>query len=105
MRVDVRSLADFRRFLSHPSATVQVVRNDWSDPTKVPNPIRTPAGYFEPKKVKNLLGKSVQFTTGSWLDFPRASNMRFDGDTVTVDLDQNGHFDYLLVYKLWEDLG
>ena len=58
--VNIRSLADFKRFLAEPG---------------------------------------VYFTTG-WLQFPKASLVRFDGDTATFDMNQDGKFEHVLVYRL-----
>jgi len=97
---NVRSLADFKRFLALPGATVQVIRNDWSDPTKTIHPIVPKAGYWDTKQVQKLQSNTVQFTSGSWLTFPKASHAKFDDDTVSLCMQQDGTFSQLLVYRL-----
>ena len=96
----VRTLADFKRFLAQPGATVQVVRNDWT----TTNVIKPRPGYWEPKRVQKLQTNAVQFTTGGWLNFPKAAHVRFNEDnTLTIDMNEDGTFSQVLVYKLWED--
>jgi len=99
MPVDVHSLADFKRFLALPGATVQVVQNDWSDPNKTIHPIIPKPGYWESKQVVKLQSNGVYFTTG-WLAFPKAAHARFEGDTVTLCMNKDGSFRAVLVYKL-----
>lgn len=101
----VTSLASFKRFLAEPGATVQVVRNDWTNTeihgntgryTLTPKP-----GYFDQKQVEKLQSNAVKFSNGGWLAFPKASNVRFEnGDTVILDMKQDGSFAEVLVYKL-----
>jgi hypothetical protein len=98
--INVRSLADFKRFLAQPGATVQIIRNDWSDPAKTSHPMTARAGYWDAKQVEKLQTNAVRFTSGSWLQFPKAAHARFDGDTATFCLDQDGTFAYQLVYRL-----
>jgi hypothetical protein len=98
--INVTSLADFKRFLAAPGATVQVIQNDWSDPAKTLHPIKPNAGYFDPKTVAKLQSNSVQFSNGGWLQFPKSAHARFDGDTVTLCMNQDGSFSQVLVYKL-----
>lgn len=97
--VTVRTLADFKRFLAEPGATVQVIRNDWTDPEKTIHPIKPKEGYFAPKQVLKLQSNGVHFTTG-WLAFPKAAHARFEGDEVTLCMNQDGTFKDVLVYKL-----
>lgn len=98
--VNVKSLADFKRFLAVPGATLQVVRNDWMDPAKTSHPLTAKPNYFDAKQVQKLQSNTVQFTTGGWLQFPKAAHAKFDGDTVTLDMNQDGAFTQVLVYKL-----
>lgn len=97
---NVRTLADFKRFLALPGATVQITRNDWADATKTIHPLTPKANYWDTKQVATLQSNTVQFTTGSWLKFPKAAHARFDGDTVTLCMNQDGTFKDVLVYKL-----
>ena len=95
--VTVKSLADFKRFLASPGATVQVTHHDFVTPD------RAKPGFFDPKQVAKVQSNSVQFTTGSWLAFGKASSYRFNGDTVTVALSEGvgpDPFAKVMVYKL-----
>jgi hypothetical protein len=98
--IRITTVAAFKRFLMEPGATVQVIRNDWTDPTKTTHPLTPKVGYWEPKQVQRVQSNTVQFTSGSWLAFPKASHVRFDGDTVTLCMHQDGTFKDVLVYKL-----
>lgn len=100
MTINVRSLADFKRFLALPGATVQVIQNDWMDPAKTIHPLKGREGYFDAKQVAKLQSNTVQFTSGSWFQFPKASHAKFDGDTATFCMNQDGTFQHVLVYKL-----
>ena len=97
--MNIKTLADFKRFLALPGATVQVIRNDWSDPAKTCHPITPKPGYFDAKRVIKLQSNGVYFTTG-WLAYPKAVHVRFDGDTATLCMNQNGTFAQVLVYRL-----
>jgi hypothetical protein len=100
MSREVHSLADFKRFLALPGATVQVIQNDWTDPVKVSHPIRPKtAEYWQPKGVSKLQSNGVWFTTG-WLAYPKAAHVRFTGDTAVLDMNQDGMFTHVLVYAL-----
>ena len=103
LMITLKTLADFKRFLATPGATVQVVRNDWCDPSKTIHPITPKAGYWEPKHVSKVQSNAVRFTTGSYLPFPKAGHMRFDGDTVSICLQGDGSFRDLLVYRCTQD--
>jgi hypothetical protein len=98
--VNVRTLAAFKRFLATPDATVQVIRNDWADPAKTSHPITPKAGYWDAKRVQTLQSNAVQFTTGGWLHFPKAAHARYEGDTATFCMEENGTFATVLVYRL-----
>lgn len=97
----ITTLAGFKRFLATPGATVQVIRNDWTDPTKTSHPLQPKPGYWDPKQVDRVLSTSVKFTTGSWLTFPKAAHIRFPGDgTVELCMQQDGTFKEVLTYRL-----
>lgn len=100
MSINVRSLADFKRFLARPGATVQVIRNDWMDPAKTIHPLVSKPGYWDAKQVQKLQSNTVQFTSGSWLQFPKASLARFNGDHITLCMNQDGTFSQVLEYQL-----
>lgn len=94
----VDSLAALKRFLALPGTTLQVVRNDWStQPFWRPKP-----GYWEPKQVAKLQGNAVQFTTGSWLRFPKASMIRFapQSQSFLLCMNDDGTFREVLEYAL-----
>ena len=97
--INLRTLADFKRFLATPGATVQVIRNDWSDATKTIHPIQPKPGYWDAKQIDRVQSNCVRFSTGSHLNFPKAAHARFDGDTVTLCMDQDGSFRNVLVYR------
>lgn len=100
-QINVTTLAAFKRFLTIPGATVQIVRNDWSDPAKTMHPIQPKAGYWDAKQIERVQSNCVKFSNGGYLPFPKASHVRFDnGDTVTLCMNQNGSFSQVLVYKL-----
>lgn len=97
--INVRTLADFKRFLALPGATVQVIRNDWNDPAKVLHPLTPKPGYFAPKQVQRLQSNGVYFTTG-WLAYPKAAHMRCLGDRVELCMNDDGSFRHVLTYQL-----
>jgi hypothetical protein len=97
--INVTSLAQFKRFLAEPGATVQVIRNDWADPAKTIHPITPKPGYWDPKQVQKIQSNGVYFTTG-WLQFPKATHARFEGETVTLCMQQDGMFKEVMVYRL-----
>jgi len=98
--MNLTTLADFKRFLAEPGATVQVIRNDWMDGTKTSYPIVAKPGYFDPKQVALVQSNSVKFSTGSWLSFPKRAHVRFNGDIVELCMNQDGTFAAGLVYRL-----
>jgi hypothetical protein len=98
----LKTLADFKRFLAQPGATVQVIRNDWMDATKTLHPIQGKPGYWDPKQVDKVQSNCVRFTTGSYLTFPKAAQIRFAGDTVEICMQQDGTFKDVLAYRCTE---
>jgi hypothetical protein len=95
----MKTLADFKRFLATPGATVQVIRNDWADAAKTGHPITPKPGYWDPKQIDRVQSNCVRFTTGSYLPFPKATHIRVEGDTVTLCMEQDGSFRNVLVYR------
>jgi hypothetical protein len=95
----MKTLADFKRFLAEPGATVQVIQNDWTDPAKTSHPLQPKAGYWDPKQIDRLQSNCVRFTTGSYLTFPKAAHVRVAGETVTLCMEQDGSFRNVLVYR------
>lgn len=98
--VSIETLADFKRFLREPGATVQIIRNDWTDPAKTMHPLTPKAGYFDAKQVRQVRSNAVEFTTGGWLTFPKAAHFRAAGDVIEIDMNQDGQFRHVLAYRL-----
>lgn len=101
--MNVDSLAAFKRFLAQPGATLTLVRHDFVPPSH-----RNHAVLFKPRRVAALQATKVGLaiegrTDPSWLDINRASDFRFAGDEVTVDLSGQGDFAKVMVYKVSTD--
>lgn len=95
MSVTVTSLAEFKRFLARPGARVQIVRHDFVTNHK--------PGFFSPKQVERFQANAVRFVGGMWLQFGRAENYKFNGDEVTIALNNGGApdpFSQVMVFKL-----
>jgi hypothetical protein len=92
--VNVKTLADFKRFLALPGATVQITRHDYVLRDKAK------PGFLDPRTVAKLQTNAVQFSGGSWLYFKSAREYRFNGDTMTVDLGDDAKFERVMEYKL-----
>lgn len=94
MAVVLRSLADFKRFLRKPGATIQIVRNTLID-RQAPEAREAyrRRGMYEPRTVRALSRRAAVFGVGShdttvWLYWDRGTRRwRFSGDTLTVPLD------------------
>lgn len=94
MTVTLRSLADFKRFLKKPGATIRIVRNTLIE-RQAPEAREAyrRKGMYEPRNVRALSKKAAVFGVGShdttiWLYWDKGTrNWRFSGDTVTVPLD------------------
>lgn len=102
MTVQLKTLADFRRFLAQPSATIQVIRHDWADKdAKRAAVFAARPGFRDPRTVKKLQTNAVKFSNDSWLDWRSGANrFRFDGtDVVTVSLKDN--FTDVMQYRCW----
>lgn len=93
----LRALSDFKRFLSEPGATIQVVRNTFIDrqPAAFAESYRA-KGLFEPRTIRAVSKKAAIFAiqghpTTIWLYWDKGTRKwRFDGDTVAIPLD-TGH--------------
>jgi hypothetical protein len=77
-----------------------LVRHDF-----VPAGHRNHAVLFKPRRVAVVKATKVGLavegrTEPSWLEINRASEFRFGGDEVTVDLTGKGDFAKVMVYKL-----
>lgn len=107
MAPNVKTLADFRRFLALPGATIQVLRHDWIEQGKAgwTDPARI-ISTMAPRTVKKLQNNAVKFSNDGWLYWDKtcggqgAKSFRFDGDTVTMDLGKDGTFAQVCIYKL-----
>ncbi|MDB5644761.1 MAG: hypothetical protein JWQ05_430 [Methylobacterium sp.] len=90
----LRSLSDFKRFLSEPGATIQVVRNTFIDrqPASFADAYRT-KGMYEPRTIRALSKKAAIFSvqghpTTIWLYWDKGTRKwRFHEDTVAIPLD------------------
>jgi hypothetical protein len=102
MTVQLKTLADFRRFLAQPGATIQVIRHDWADQdAKRAAVFAARPGFRDPRTVKKLQTNAVKFSNDSWLDWRSgASRFKFDGtDVVTVSLKDD--FTDVMQYRCW----
>lgn len=102
----IKTLADFKRFLAEPGAVVTMLRHDTVD-------LKIAAGtatdrqkhMYGPRKVIKVQSKSVQFegpngTEGFWMDVDKASEWRFDGtNKVILALTDSNTAEYLLSYE------
>lgn len=97
-KVNLKSLAEFKRFLGQPGATVQMLRNDWVRPGV--QMLAAKETLFEAKTVQRLQSNGVQFSTNGWLYFEKADQYRFNEDEVTVSMVDNT-FEEVIVYRCW----
>ena len=94
MALTLRSLSDFKRFLSKPGATIQVVRNTFIDrqPASFADAYRA-KGMYEPRTIRAVSKKAAIFSiqghpTTIWLYWDKGTRRwRFNDDTVTIPLD------------------
>ncbi|MBD2746134.1 hypothetical protein IC232_05405 [Microvirga sp. BT688] len=96
--VNVRTLADFKRFLARPGASIETVRNDVMM-RNGQTPETRPQAYGL-RQVKKLQTNAVQFTGDNWLWFDKVAKYRFAGDTVTIDVSKGEPFAEVIEYKL-----
>ena len=90
----LRSLSDFKRFLSEPGATIQVVRNTFIDrqPAAFAEAYRA-KGMYEPRTIRAMSKKAAIFAiqghpTTVWLYWDKGTRKwRFQDDTVAIPLD------------------
>lgn len=108
-KINVTSLASFRRFLARPGATVTVVRHDWLDNARPNSPWAEPGKRLEitaPRQVAKLQLNAVKWSNGGWTYFDKtwngrgAGGLRFEGATVTMDLSRTRDFSAVCVYQL-----
>ncbi|MBX9930241.1 MAG: hypothetical protein K2Y56_01675 [Methylobacterium sp.] len=94
MSVVLRSLSDFKRFLTKPGATIQIVRNTFIErqPKAFQDAYRE-KGMYEPRTVQAVSKKAAVFAvkghpTTIWLYWDKGTRKwSYSGDTVTVPLD------------------
>lgn len=94
MALALRSLSDFKRFLSEPGATIKVVRNTFIDrqPASFADAYRA-KGMYEPRTIRAVSKKAAIFSiqghpTTIWLYWDKGTRKwRFNDDTVTIPLD------------------
>ena len=94
MAVVLRSLADFKRFLAQPGATIQIIQNSFIDrqPESAREAYRA-KGMYELRSVHALSRKAAVFSlrghpTTVWLYWDKGTRRwKFSGDTVRIPLD------------------
>jgi len=96
--VSIRSLADFKRFLAPPGATLEVLRNDVM--TRDGFTPETRPQSFGKHQVKKLQINAGQLAGDNWLWFGKAAEYRFEGDVVTMDVAKDRSFKDVIQYKL-----
>lgn len=82
--VNIRSLADFKRILALPGATIQLVRHDYLDG-------RIPAAdpFWQPRTIRKVRSGDVEINMpgsarASYLEFGKAANWVFAGNSATL---------------------
>lgn len=96
--VNIRSLADFKRFLARPGATLETLRNDVM--TRNGQTPETRPQRYGLRQLKKLQTKAVQFTGDNRLWFEKAAEYRFAGDVMTIDVSRGEPFAEVIEYKL-----
>jgi hypothetical protein len=103
-----KNLAELKRWLAQPNATVTMIQHDWDKPMIVQSNL----GPVMLSKIKKLLNvprtvatlqtNGVQFQGGSWLYFKSTKEMRFDPENGTFDvcLNGTGNFNEIMRYQL-----
>lgn len=104
--IDVRSAADFKRFLATPGATLQLVRPEpairpWD---RLPDDDRRwrPAPVLKARSKDFILNRGTPETPRpSYCDYPTARRGVFEGDKVTIHLGEpDGDRGDVLIYQL-----
>lgn len=72
---------------------IQVVRHDWS--SKLP----ASRNFYEVRSVEHVQGNAIRFSGGSWLWWPKASEIRETANGFEVCLNQDGSFREVMVYE------
>jgi len=96
--MEVRNLAQFKRFLATPGATVTMIEHSAFEQMR---PEKRDE-MFGPRTVQKLQTNAVQFSNGGWLHFGKASDWTFENDTATCRVAaREGYRDELkMVYRL-----
>ena len=109
--IDVRSAADFRRFLATPGATLQLIRPDnattlW-DRLPDDHPRWKPAPVLMVRSKDFILNRGTpEAPAKSYCDHPTAKQGRFEGDKVTIRLsDPDSDRNDVLIYRLTISVG
>jgi hypothetical protein len=74
-----RNLAEFKRFLALPGATVTMIEHSAFEQMR---PEKRDE-MFGPRTVQKLQTNAVQFSNGGWLQFGKAADWTFENDTAT----------------------
>ena len=100
-KIEINTLADFKRFLSTPGALVTLKRHDLLDARKSEKGLTDEQKrMYEPRKVIKVQTKSVQLEGESWMDVDRASEWTFDGSNkVVLSLTDKNTAEYELSYS------
>lgn len=98
MNIEIKSLAQWKRWLAEPGSAVELTQHDWYPQGKLIGKVR---------KVAKVQTNGVAFLNPddnktSWLYFDRgAADFRFDKDVVIVALDsERTGFDRVMKFKL-----
>lgn len=83
MHVTLTKLADFKRFLAEPNASIVGVYH-WRAEQMADQVRRT---FFGHRHIKAVQTNGYWTNTGAWCDFGKASGWRFNGDEATCLLD------------------
>lgn len=95
MSIQIRTLADFKRFLALPGATLTPIRHDFAQGW----PEQNRANAFKARRVTKLQTKAVMFDNEVWMDLESAKTFQFNGsDEITMG--RYGDFSKVVVYKL-----
>lgn len=92
--VDIHNLAEFKRFLAEPGATIVTLQHSFAGHMRDEKLLEVLA----PRTIKTVQSTQFQFSNGAWMQFGKASDWTFEGDTVTFKED-----DLKIVYKLFRE--
>lgn len=97
----IASLAEFKRFLALPGATLQITHHWRGDGAWLPQERRE--AFFGLRTVKKLQTNGLQLSDGSWLYFGSASDWTWRGDECEVACFSDPH--RTMRYKLSGGVG